>query len=163
MTSDKSLKLLSYKLNSMDIAEILKIAGILSGIVLGIIGAVPQIRKWFKPKPHLVLQLVNLKLLSPHRMYRLNLVLSNDARFLRRTVDATKVDLEYHVIDANYEQRVGFGTFHLSRKLPIGESVNIAIDFHPSCKEEYNHHPLILTISCEEGQKIKHEISFDCS
>lgn len=151
----------------MNIAEIFKIVGILSGIVLGIIGAVPQIIQWNKPKPHLVLMFVDLKLrmeegLKPDGIYRLKLVLGNDNRFLRRTVDATGVKVEYHVIDMNHEQCGELGTFHLSTKLPIGESVNKDFDFRPECKKGFNPHTLILNIFCDEGQTIKYEIPFDC-
>jgi len=151
----------------MDIAEIFKIVGILFGIVLGIIGAVPQIIQWSKPKPHLVLMFVDLKLriekgLKPDGIYHLILLLCNDNRFLHRSIDATGVKVEYHVIDMNHEQCGGFGTFSLAKKLPIGESVKREFDFRPECKKMFNPHTLILNISCEEGQKIKSKIPFDC-
>lgn len=151
----------------MEIAEVLKIVGIISGIVLGIIGAVPQILQWSKPKPHLVLLFADFQRLlkenlEPEDRYRLILVIRNDERFGRRNGDATNVRVECHVIDMNRDQLGGIQTKHLSKKLPTGENINTDFVFRPECKEECNPNTLVFEISCDEGQTIKKEILFTC-
>jgi hypothetical protein len=156
----------------MEIAEVLKIVGITSGIVLGIIGAIPQIIQWSKPKPHLVLKYIGFRSLmeenlmkenlKPDDRYRLHLILGNHERFWRRNNDATNVKVECHVIDMNRDQCGGINTISLSKNLPVGENVNKDFIIRPECRKGLNPHTLIVEISCDKGLTIKKEIFFDC-
>jgi hypothetical protein len=150
----------------MDIGTILEIIGIFSGIVLGIIGAAPQIKNWSNPKPQLVLVYYGFRRsitdsLKNDYGYHLHLILNNDNILWHRSHEATDVKLECHIIDMNNDQCGDIQTFELSKNLPVGESVNKSLTIRTEeCREELNPHTLVFKITCAEGQTIKRKMPF---
>jgi hypothetical protein len=152
----------------MDIQTI----GVIIASILGIIGAVggiPQLMKWFAPKPHLRLlygrvvpKSNNPKLRDDKQM--LQYAVENINKRWAKNADATEVNIVFHVIDKDNRQRGEGFTCFTSHCLGIGENIPREYEINPETllvKPQGNPHTLVFKITCKEKATAESRISYN--
>ena len=127
-------------------------------LVLGAIGGVPQILKWFKPKPHLRIIEAEVQQTQEKNKYILHLKILNEARWLRRTSDATDVKIDTYIMDKNYEQwSASYGdlTPYLLAHAKVSKEIPPHQNFKPG--EPYT---FIIVVYCAQGVGARKKITY---
>lgn len=126
--------------------------------IIGVIGGIPQILQWSKPKPHL--KIVELKLSRMVNLnYRVHSIIENTKVFWSRNADARDVKAEFIELDKN---RVQLRVANTSiENILSGAKAEINADVGIIYRPELNPHALILRVTPSEGEKISKQIIFN--
>lgn len=128
-------------------------------LALGAIGGIPQIFRWFTPKPSLKITELQLRGTERKNNYLLHLKVLNEAKWWRKNADAKHVRGDMMIIDKNHEQRSCRRLDILPLYLPPGISTSKEISFIGDFKSE-EPYTIRVVVSCGEGVRTKEEITY---
>jgi len=119
-------------------------------VTIGAIGGIPQIMRWFKPKPNLKISKVFIEK-KPDEKINIHLEVKNERKWWRRNQDAKYVEAKWFMMDKDRDQWGGVHSITLTPYLmtdtKISKTLNSAHHFRP----EGSPHTIVVLVSCQEG------------
>ena len=130
--------------------------------LLGVVGGVPQVFRWIKPKPHLkIVEVTISKLPDDNYKNQVHLEVANEAKLWTRNGDASNVTLEYFMIDKNGVQCAYAPRELVCAYLLSGTKVQKDTEAYHVLMPEGNPYSVIFRVTCNEGGIVKHTVSYD--
>ena len=130
--------------------------------LLGLVGAVPHLLHWIKPKPHLQIVKSEISRLPEGNFkYHIHLEIENQTKWWRKNGDASNVVGEYFVIDKNGVQNSAVLNQAISSYLVAGARIVKDIEGYHSFLPDGNPFLLVFRVTCSERQTAKHEITYE--
>lgn len=135
-------------------------------LILGAIGGIPQILRWFEAKPRL--RIVDVKIgkywQSKEEKNAIGLgydvVIENEKKFWGRNRDATKVEAEVYVTDKNHFQLGTTVNKSITPYLMAGMKIYKELSSTYMFNREGNPHTILLLVKCQEEVIKKKAISY---
>ena len=132
--------------------------------LLGVVGGIPQIFRWIKPKPHLkIIKATISKLPHDNYTYQIHLEIENETKLWRRNGDASNITAEYFMIDKNGVLCASASNQSVSPYLLAGTKVLKDIAAHHSLMPEGNPYSVIFRVTCNEGRTAKQKITYEAT
>lgn len=120
--------------------------------ILGLLGGIPQLLRWIKPKPHLKISNVAvLKLPTENYKFKLHFEVENELKSWKRCGDASNVTSDYHVVDKESVQRGGAYDQAVSQYLLAGLKISKDTEMYLALMTEGNPYRIIFRVNCKEG------------
>jgi hypothetical protein len=132
--------------------------------LLGVVGGIPQMSRWIKPKPHLkIFKATISKQPNDNYKYQMHLEIKNEVKLGRRNGDASNVNAEYFVMDKNGVQLASVSNQSVSLYLLAGTRILKDIEAYHSLLPEGNPHSIVFRVTCSEKETAKLKIIYDAS
>jgi hypothetical protein len=151
-----AVSLMAYE----DIGLLLVIA---SGL-LGVVGGMPQIFRWIKPKAHLkIIKAAISKFPDDNFRYQIHLEIENEIKLLERNSDASNVTADYFIIDKNGIQWASGSNQSVSLYFLAGTKILKDIEVRHSLMTDGNPYSVVFRVTCNEGRSTKKKIAYEAT
>jgi hypothetical protein len=132
--------------------------------LLGVVGGMPQIFRWIKPKAHLkIIKAEFSKFPDDNFRYQIHLEIENETKLLERNSDASNVTAEYFIIDKNGVQWASASNHSISLYFLAGTKILKDIEVRHSLMPDGNPYTVILRVTCNEGRPTKKKIAYEAT
>jgi hypothetical protein len=131
-------------------------------LFIGLVGGVPQILKWIKPKPNLTITKATIsRLPEENYKYRFHLEVENKKASFRRNGDASNITFDFYVVDKDSVQRGGTFDQVITQYLLAGFKVTKETDVYLSLPPDGNPYTVVFRLVCREGQSAILKVAFE--
>ncbi len=131
-------------------------------LLFGLLGGVPQIVRWIKPKPTLAIGDAKIsRLPDENYKYRFHLEVENKKLSFRRNGDASNITFDFYVIDKDGLQRGGTFDQIITQYLLAGITVAKETDVYLSLPPDGNPYTVVFRVVCREGQEAMKKVAFE--
>jgi hypothetical protein len=132
--------------------------------IIGLLGGVPQLLSWIKPKPHLAIVKATVqRLTGDNYRYQVHLEVENQLKFLRRNGDASNVTAEYYMINKDGFQCGGASDQMVCSFLVAGAKILKDSEAFYSLVPEGNPYSIVFRVICHEKVAAKKKIAYDAA
>ncbi len=120
--------------------------------VLGLLGGIPQILRWAKPKPHLrITEAKIVRLPNENYKFRFHLEIENERVGWKRNGDASDVGYEFYVVDKESVQRGSASAQAVTQLLLAGFKTRKETEVFLSLPPDGNPYTVVFRVTCREG------------
>jgi hypothetical protein len=130
-------------------------------LALGAIGGIPQIRRWFKPKPRLRITRAQIEERPAMIGHVLQIEVRNKRQWWGRNRDAVDVVAGWYIMDKNFEQWSGTYNQILAPYLMAGAKVSKQFSGADRFNLEGNPYTIAILVSCREGAIVRKKLIYE--
>ena len=132
--------------------------------VIGLLGGIPQIIRWAKPKPHLTINKARVqRVQNDNYKHQIHLEVENQTKTFSRNDDATNVTVDYFIINKDNEQCATAQNQTISTYLVAGAKSITNIEAYHSLVPEGNPYSIIFLVRCKEETPTKKKIIYNAA
>ncbi len=129
--------------------------------VFSVLGGIPHLFQWLKPKPHLKITSATIeKQSSDNFRYDVHMEVENQKRWWNRSSDASNIVGEYFMIDKNGFQWGAVSNQAISSYLLPGTKTVKDIEGYHSLSSEGNPYLVIFRVTCNEKGVAKQRVTY---
>ena len=129
---------------------------------LGLLGGIPQMLRWIKPRPHLkITNATVLKIPNENYKFQLHFEVENERKSWKRSGAASNVTSDYYVVDKDSVQRGGTYDQAVSQYLLAGLKMLKDTDMYLALTPEGNPYRIVFRVMCKEGYSATKIVAFE--